>query len=100
MDQWLAHDHEPLSQDIEERRCHCVWKCGRCFHQISRPFDCIIAVPGTTVLAPGTAVLMSAEDAATYPDGRIFGLPIEACADVAAGRVWIRQASSLEAARG
>jgi len=28
--------------------------------------------------------------AATYPDARRFGVPIEACADVPEGHVWIR----------
>ena len=85
MDQWSAHDHQPTTGAIEKRHCHAVWKCLRCFHQISRPFDCVIGV------LPGATVLMSETDAGTYPDGRVFGVPIEVCPEVTEGHVWIRQ---------
>lgn len=91
MDQWLAHDHQPLADNIEERRCHAVWKCGRCYHQISRPFDCVIdAAPGAVDPMPGVVALMSPGDAASYPDPRLFGVPIEACEQVPASAVWLR----------
>lgn len=84
MDQWTAHDHQPLAVGVEERRCHAVWKCGRCFRQMSRPFDCVADVPA------GAVALMSPQDAETYPEHRRFGVPIEACDRVPASVVWIR----------
>lgn len=84
MDQWAAHDHVPGADRIERRACQAVWKCGRRFHQMSRPFDCFIGVP------LGAVALMCGEDAETYPGPEFLGVPIEVCSDVPASHVWIR----------
>jgi hypothetical protein len=60
---------------------------------MSRPFDCVLDPP------PGAVALMSAEDAATYPDGRVFGVPIEVCVDVPREHVWIRARLGVEVER-